>query len=680
MRLGGLCFFLIAWISTGIWAQLPHPFNLGTLDGTNGVRLDGYEESSWSGSAASGAGDVDGDGYPDLLTGAFNAGFTGSGYPDGWGETFLVFGASSLAHPIDLGALSGTDGVRLVGAGQGDFSGQSVSGAGDVDGDGHADFLIGAAGADAGGAESGETYLIFGSTALSHPIDLGTVSGTVGLRINGIDAGDESGRVAGAGDVNSDGFDDFLIGAPDADGGEAYLIFGGPSIPHPLDLGALNGTNGVRFDSAGTYDNSGWAVSGAGDVNGDGLPDFLIGAYGAWVGMQTAFGNTHLIYGSPSLTHPFDLGSLDGTDGVTFVGIDQGDMSGHSVSGAGDVNGDGFGDLLIGAPLADWGSDDAAGESYLIYGAPSLAHPFDLSTLDGATGVQFDGVIDFGECGHSVSAAGDVNGDGLADMLFGAPQADMGSGDEVGHAYLVYGSTSISHPLALPALDGSNGVRFEGPDPNDSAGESVACAGDVNLDGLADILIGASGGDPGGAAAAGETHLVYGSGTSLSGTCQAFCRADDAPPLGIGLPGGGSVDVPATRCWIDHSSGSGPGNGSSSLETVTLTRSNSEIGNLDPIADVADVVWEITTNRTGWSIATLTLCYLDSEIDHIVGGSEGDLVICQAPALSGPWTRLPTTVDTARNTASATVTGFSHFAILDTRGATTSVETWRPYR
>ena len=210
------------------------------------------------------------------------------------------------------------------------------------------------------------------------------LDGTNGFILTGIDAGDRSGSSASsAGDVNGDGYDDLIIGARFADpngtsgAGETYLVYGGASAPGTsgeLDLSMLDGTNGFILTGIDANDRSGSSVSSAGDVNGDGYDDLIIGAYYGDSNGDSSAGETYVVYGgasAPGTDGVLDLGALDGTNGFTLTGIDVGDLSGLSVSSAGDVNGDGYDDLIIGARFADPNGASGAGETYVIYGGAS---------------------------------------------------------------------------------------------------------------------------------------------------------------------------------------------------------------------------------------------------------------------------------------------------------------------
>ena len=345
---------------------------LSGLDGSNGFALNGIAVGDFSGVAVAGAGDVNGDGFDDLIVGAYGAD------PNGHlsGQSYVVFGASGgFAASLEFSALDGNNGFTLNGIAGGDFLGHSVAGAGDVNGDGFDDLIVGAWGASPNGDRSGQSYVVFGASGgFAASLDLSGLNGSNGFALNGIAAGDSSGRaVAGAGDINGDGFDDLVVGAPIAGprgfgSGQSYVVFGARGgLAASLDLSTLNGSNGFALNGSAGGDYSGFAVAGAGDVNGDGFDDLIVGAFGADSNGHGS-GQSYVVYGKDSAVGPvLDLSALDGGNGFTLNGIAAFDDSGVAVAGSGDFNGDGADDLIIGA----WRSDpngDYSGQSYLVFG------------------------------------------------------------------------------------------------------------------------------------------------------------------------------------------------------------------------------------------------------------------------------------------------------------------------
>ena len=478
--------------------------DLGALDGTNGFILNGIDAGDESGISVSSAGDVNGDGYDDLIIGARAATPNGNFAA---GETYIVYGGASAPGTggvLDLSALDGTNGFILNGIDVGDISGGSVSSAGDVNGDGYDDLIIGAREADPNGdSRAGETYVVYGGASApgtNGELDLGALNGTNGFILTGIDAGDFSGRsVSSAGDVNGDGYDDLIIGAPDAnpngfDSGETYVVYGGASAPGGvLDLSSLNGTNGFILNGIDVGDSSGISVSSAGDVNGDGYDDLIIGADSADPNGENS-GETYIVYGgasAPGRDGMLDLSALDGSNGFTLTGIDANDFSGFSVSSAGDVNGDGYDDLIIGAGFADPNGRSSAGETYVIYGgasAPGTGGVLDLSALNGTNGFTLNGIDADDYSGSSVSSAGDVNGDGYDDLIIGARGADPNGDIRAGETYVVYGGATGTESLTPVTASGTAAAdNFTGNAGDDSF--TAIATDDVVRGGAGDDMI-----------------------------------------------------------------------------------------------------------------------------------------------------------------------------------------------
>jgi len=415
--------------------------------GIGGFVINGEAAGDESGFSVSTAGDVNGDGLADLIIGApYNDAVSSN-----MGRSYVVFGKSNTTAVNLANIATGVGGFAINGEVSGDISGQTVSATGDVNGDGLADLIIGARQNDTTGSNAGRSYVVFGKSDTT-TVSLTTIAaGTGGFAINGEAAGNQSGAVTSAGDVNGDGLADIVVISPYSD--KSYVVFG-KSDGGVVNLSAL-GTGGFLVNGEASGDYKGF-TSSAGDINGDGLADLLFNhVYDDFT--ATDAGRGYVVFGK-SDTATVELSAIaTGVGGFVINGEAEDDRSGGA-SGAGDINGDGLADLIIGAPYNDVIASNA-GRSYIVFGKSSTASVNLSSIAAGTGGFAISGEALGDLSGYPVSAAGDVNGDGLSDLIITA------SG--VGKTYVIFGgsqwlttsvtgSGTITGTAAAEALIGSS--------------------------------------------------------------------------------------------------------------------------------------------------------------------------------------------------------------------------------
>lgn len=462
-----ICFLLIR-LTNGD-AQVNQPGIGGTLVPAASFLGKHYIERI--GYAVAGGGDVNGDGYDDFLIGTFHNAVMGSDA----GAAYLFLGRGRL--PWGLNCSIDSADARMMGRQAYDAAGYSVACNGDLNGDGLADMIIGApAGNDKVPWMTGRIYIVFGKATA----DWGyyyRLDDACDVIYEGENNQDQAGlSVAYIGDVNHDGYDDFICGAPLSDqgalnAGKVYLILG-----HANPWKKMNYLTNVAatFFYAREKAQAGYSVAGLGDINGDGTPDFAIGAFGA--------SRVFIIYGRPRLTwgQNFDLDEADLILRGRAFFFDDG--LGWKVAGGGDINGDGMPDVALSA-IHDDIAGTRAGKVSLLFGKKGGWENHEL-ILEDVADASFVGEMPLDQAGWGIGFAGDMNNDGFDDLLIGSYQDDKGPVN--GKAYLIKGkATGWNRNTSLLTVPDYCERQPEG------IGFAASTAGDFDGDGIADFVISA---------------------------------------------------------------------------------------------------------------------------------------------------------------------------------------------
>ncbi|QLH81861.1 integrin alpha [Halosimplex pelagicum] len=451
------------------------------------------------------------------------------------------------AYPetVNLSAANAT----LRGGAANDTAGWSVASAGDVNGDGVDDLIVGAPRNGSAGPNTGAAYIVYGP-ANESSVNLSQAD----VVLRGADNNDLAGwSVSTAGDVNDDGYADVVVGAPYNDStavnaGAAYVVYGDESMPATMNLSEADAVlTGAEANAFAGYDVSALERTNTSDDADDNAnanaSAVLVGAPGVDTDDGNDTGAAYVVDGESVADG--DVNLSDAT--ATFVGERAGSNAGWSVAPAGDVNDDGVAEVLVGAPLYNASAadgDDDEDERRTFAGAAYVANGSSEGTVSLADATAtFVGESEGDRAGYAVSAAGDVNDDGYADVVVGAPYNDSQNRTNAGAAYVVYGDDDLDGESSLADAD----VRLAGAEAFDRAGWSVADTGDdgVTCDGVADVLVGAPLNDSTGTNA-GAAYLVAGdeslpSEANLSAASTTFVGAGAGDYAGYAV-GSGDFD------------------------------------------------------------------------------------------------------------------------------------------
>ncbi|MDK2972683.1 MAG: hypothetical protein PWP23_2438, partial [Candidatus Sumerlaeota bacterium] len=608
-----------------------------------------------------GAVDLNNDGQPEILLGGLKYN----------GGTYLTYSGPmvdvDLVNPItDTSFLFSNVSYDVNSSGPDNNFGSNATRLGDFDGDGISDAGFGATSASKSGGShgyiipGGRTYpqplslqsilldrlgLVFQVTSSRFPIDL------CGTQIDYI-------TVSGLGDFDGDGLGDALVRGP-----ENRILFG-----HPLGDTLLESTSSIAGALPGVeiLSTPGATIRSAipaGDFNGDGYADLAFDAA------------SYIVLGGPGTRQITVEASRDDVIAIS-PGLSPENFAGFAI---GDFNGDGYSDhVAYRSPNGYFGSV----ECYVILGRPEQHDSTITEELAAgrALPIVFGGLVDglniVPRDALDIAGAGDVDGDGLADLLIGftAITSHVGyAGKAVssGMAFLVYGREGVDTINLRAIADnrtttpgyGNGGRTYLSTYQGERVGTKVKGLGDIDGDGLSDYAIGSaetlyvsySRISPF------ETWFQYTRPVSESGVYRSFAHDGNAPLLGVGHTAGEQEEYPFSRAWIGFTGGT------TSRQDVTLTRSNASINLADAagqtLGEPANVLWKIETDRTGYSAAQVQFRYLDSDIASL-GVAETALALYRAADPAGPWTSVPISKrNIVRNTIAATVPTLGYFAI-----------------
>ena len=486
--------FLISMFSLGIiYSQTIQPIAQVSIYGKSANAQCGYSVSD--------AGDFNDDGLTDVIIGARFATTDGINKT---GEAYIIFGSMSYPEIIDLNILAGS-GIIVTGSNSDDQLGFYVSKAGDVNDDDIDDIIVSATNAEISGkSNTGCVYVVYGSTSPPPVINVSSPQ-SAGIVVCGKNIDDALGfSISDIGDFNSDGFSDVIVGAPyySGDGeyhaGEAYIILGDSDLPAEIDLSDVDShIIIIRLNQPNAM--LGYDVSSAGDINNDGFDDVIVSANSFSVIGRNYCGRCFIIYGSENPPSEINLDVL-GSNYFGVTGKCSYDYLGTNISNAGDVNNDGYDDILL-ATMYNYSN-----EVYILFGRNETFSDIDLGYANPfikTIKIDYNDMEEYSAI--NVSDANDINKDGFGDIMISLPSLSYEGFVKNGEVFILNGSDSLPETINLSNY---NKLEIKNYSNGSFFGSSISAVTDFNGDGFNDAVVGAYKDDYGGRIDCGKAMII----------------------------------------------------------------------------------------------------------------------------------------------------------------------------